>query len=98
MYVGGLLVIFIYVCLISRNFSLHISFHYVSLILFSFIVSYFCSFKPLRRNFIGFSGYDTSNQLIFRGNLWVFCRLVVLLLLALLIIVRRSGSSAVRIK
>ena len=83
-YVGGLLVLFIYLCLISSNDILYKVFPNLFLLI---IISYFINSIKLRdinSKFLGYSCYESSYYL----NLSVFIFLVVILLITLFIIVR----------
>ena len=93
-YIGGLLVIFIYVCLISRNNSFTSSMRVLGVTAIVLISSYF-----IRRKFINkVSLFDAGSMFIFRGNLWAYIGLVLLLLIILLVIVRSSGSGSVVVR
>lgn len=83
-YVGGLLVLFIYVCLINSNDSLKKVFPNLVLLLF---ITYFLNslfIRDINPAFIGFSSYERSYYL----DLSSFFTLVLILLITLFIIVR----------
>nr|YP_010837455.1 NADH dehydrogenase subunit 6 [Doto coronata]WGC93420.1 NADH dehydrogenase subunit 6 [Doto coronata] len=93
-YVGGLLVLFIYICLVSSNIPLMISVEgliFVSSI--SLLSSLFGSWtKPLY--FLGQSSFNSGLSLVEGSNLSIFIFLVVLLLAMLLVVVRVSGAGS----
>nr|YP_010032947.1 NADH dehydrogenase subunit 6 [Haloa japonica]QOW38681.1 NADH dehydrogenase subunit 6 [Haloa japonica] len=97
-YIGGLLVMFIYVCLISSNYTFFSSNSFVGLLAVSFILSYLVSIKPLSKSFLGASLFDAGENLVCDSNLWMFGGLVILLLVMMLIVVRSSGSGAITVK
>nr|AAM33115.1 NADH dehydrogenase subunit 6 [Camachoaglaja africana] len=97
-YIGGLLVLFIYVCLISSNYPF---FGSAELIMLSFISSgltYLISIKPYSKSFLGPSLFNMGEMLVNNFFLWVFVGLAVLLLILLLVVVRSSGAGAISIK
>nr|YP_010833232.1 NADH dehydrogenase subunit 6 [Philine kinglipini]WFG53979.1 NADH dehydrogenase subunit 6 [Philine kinglipini] len=97
-YIGGLLVLFIYVCLISSNYPFSGSGGLITLFFLSSIISYSMSFKPLPKSFSGMSVFDVGAGLGSNWFLWVFMGLVVLLLVMLLVVVRASGAGSVVVK
>lgn len=89
-YVGGLLVLFIYVCLVSSNTSMSLNmslFGYV--FLFSRLMSAISFFLP--KEFLGQRRFDRGFTLVDERSLSLFLFLVVLLLVILLVVVRVSG-------
>ena len=94
-YVGGLLVIFIYICLIRRNFSFERNF---VLFLPTIFLSYSMRAKPFRESFLGISNSERGLLLVSVGYLWLFVGLAILLLVLLLLVVRRTGRGALFIK
>lgn len=97
-YIGGLLVLFIYVCLIRSNFTFSESGGLVTLFFLSAMVTYIISLKPLPKSFLGISVFDIGGVLGSNWFLWVFGGLVVLLLVMLLVVVRASGAGRVVVK
>nr|YP_010970197.1 NADH dehydrogenase subunit 6 [Phyllidiopsis shireenae]WNR50786.1 NADH dehydrogenase subunit 6 [Phyllidiopsis shireenae] len=96
-YVGGLLVLFIYICLVSSNFPF--KFNMISMLCLIF-GSCLLSLKvesslPLR--FLGPSTWMSGESLLNQKSLSLFLFLVVLLLAMLLVVVRisQSGSFAI---
>lgn len=96
-YIGGLLVLFIYVCLIRRNHPFFNSSEIPSLLFFSSIATYLISLKPYSGAFLGGSCFDMASDLVRNGFLWLFLGLTVLLLVLLLVVVRSSGIGAISI-
>nr|QLY89599.1 NADH dehydrogenase subunit 6 [Planorbis carinatus] len=83
-YVGGLLVLFMYVCLMNSNDSLKKVFPNLVLLLF---ITYFLNslfISDVSPSFLGFSSYESSYYL----DLSSFFTLVMILLMTLFIIVR----------
>ena len=97
-YIGGLLVLFIYVCLIRSNYPFSESSGLITLFFLSSGVSYIMRFKPLPKRFLGISVFDVGAGLGRNSFLWVFIGLVILLLVILLVVVRASGAGRVVIK
>ena len=91
-YVGGLLVLFIYICLVRRNFPIRIQLDRVLLVLataflcFSFRGSFSLPLKVL-----GGRTRGCGASLVEARNVSIFLFLVVLLLAMLLVVVRVSG-------
>nr|YP_010874757.1 NADH dehydrogenase subunit 6 [Facelina bostoniensis]WGV42879.1 NADH dehydrogenase subunit 6 [Facelina bostoniensis] len=91
-YVGGLLVLFIYICLVSSNFPISMQMEVVLLVS---AISVLClSFnqgflQPLK--VLGFSTSECGSSLVEGSNVSIFMFLVVLLLAMLLVVVRVSG-------
>lgn len=98
-YIGGLLVIFIYVCLVRRNYPFFVNSNQIVLLLrASLRVRYIISLKPVSIGFLGRELWDSGRGLVFDRSLSLFVGLVVLLLLILLVVVRRSGAGAVIVR
>nr|YP_010834655.1 NADH dehydrogenase subunit 6 [Coryphella verrucosa]WFQ82023.1 NADH dehydrogenase subunit 6 [Coryphella verrucosa] len=90
-YVGGLLVLFIYICLVSSNFPLKVSFEGLVI---AVTLSLMCSFMKNWSQpffFLGFSSWNSGVSLVEGSNISIFLFLVVLLLAMLLVVVRVSG-------
>nr|ABL09034.1 NADH dehydrogenase subunit 6 [Bulla sp. TLT-2006] len=90
-YIGGLLVMFIYVCLISSNNSFTSSMSVLGVTAIVLFSSLFLSSKFMNK----VSLFDAGSMFMFSGNLWAYIGLVLLLLMMLLVIVRSSGSGSV---
>nr|YP_010429283.1 NADH dehydrogenase subunit 6 [Polycera hedgpethi]USQ67462.1 NADH dehydrogenase subunit 6 [Polycera hedgpethi] len=91
-YVGGLLVMFIYICLVSSNYPFKFSVNGFICILFgSCLISLF-SDGPLMPMFLGFSNWTNGESLLETSNISIFLFLAVLLLIMLLVVVRISGA------
>nr|QOZ40949.1 NADH dehydrogenase subunit 6 [Berghia stephanieae] len=90
-YVGGLLVLLIYICLVSSNFSVVINSEgFIVMLTGSLMMSLFVLFsQPL--SFLGQSSWDSGSSLVHLENVSIFLFLVVLLLAMLLVVVRVSG-------
>jgi len=88
-------VIFIYICLIRRNFSFERNF---VLFLPTIFLSYSMRAKPFRESFLGISNSERGLLLVSVGYLWLFVGLAILLLVLLLLVVRRTGRGALFIK
>nr|YP_010373172.1 NADH dehydrogenase subunit 6 [Cadlina japonica]UPI11638.1 NADH dehydrogenase subunit 6 [Cadlina japonica] len=91
-YVGGLLVMFIYICLVSSNYPFKLSMISVFCIL---IGSCLLSLKSESASIFGFLGYSTwmgGEKLMESTNLSIFLFLAILLLVMLLVVVRISGA------
>nr|YP_009827421.1 NADH dehydrogenase subunit 6 [Hermissenda emurai]QIV24368.1 NADH dehydrogenase subunit 6 [Hermissenda emurai] len=95
-YVGGLLVLFIYVCLVSSNVSVSFDFgSFIYIFLGALICSGLSRGYPL--TFLGQSQADGGSSLVQENLLGFFLFLVILLLLMLLVVVRVSGvGSAIK--
>nr|YP_010574745.1 NADH dehydrogenase subunit 6 [Doris odhneri]UZI00316.1 NADH dehydrogenase subunit 6 [Doris odhneri] len=93
-YVGGLLVMFIYICLVSSNFPFKFS---VNGLIFALFCSFMISLSnkgALTVNFLGYSSWVTGDSLAETKNISIFLFLAVLLLAMLLVVVRVSGASS----
>nr|YP_010930443.1 NADH dehydrogenase subunit 6 [Chromodoris lochi]WKL06542.1 NADH dehydrogenase subunit 6 [Chromodoris lochi] len=91
-YVGGLLVMFIYICLVSSNYPFKFSVNgFICALVVSFIGSIFSS-NVLVGNFLGFSAWTNGSSLLEKSNISIFLFLAVLLLTMLLVVVRISGA------
>nr|YP_009349229.1 NADH dehydrogenase subunit 6 [Sakuraeolis japonica]APZ75715.1 NADH dehydrogenase subunit 6 [Sakuraeolis japonica] len=94
-YVGGLLVLFIYICLVSSNFPMSISLESVlltgsvSVLCLSFGPSFI---QPLKS--LGYSAAECGVSLVEGSNVSIFIFLVILLLAMLLVVVRVSGAGS----
>ena len=96
-YVGGLLVIFIYVCLVRRNFPFKLDLNQVIFSLgFSGLLLTRVS-RPELKSVLGFSNWSSGPDLIEDRNLSLFLFLAVLLLIILLVVVRSIGTGSVKI-
>nr|YP_009271536.1 NADH dehydrogenase subunit 6 [Hypselodoris festiva]ANX10016.1 NADH dehydrogenase subunit 6 [Hypselodoris festiva] len=90
-YVGGLLVLFIYICLVSSNFPFKFSMSGLTLALFiSFLLS-MNNKSSMGSKFLGYSTWVNGNSLLESSNLSIFLFMAVLLLMMLLVVVRVSG-------
>nr|ABJ55870.1 NADH dehydrogenase subunit 6 [Sagaminopteron nigropunctatum] len=97
-YIGGLLVMFIYVCLISSNYNFMGSNNqYFGVISLSTVLTYALSMNPMSKDYLGYMSYDMGSSLVSNNSIWLFGGLVILLLVMLLIIVRSSGAGAVSV-
>nr|YP_009262615.1 NADH dehydrogenase subunit 6 [Elysia ornata]ANI87281.1 NADH dehydrogenase subunit 6 [Elysia ornata] len=96
-YVGGLLVMFIYVCLVSSNFpfKLDLSWGVFSLGLSGLLLSSVSS--PELKSVLGHNNWSSGSDLMEDSNLPLFLFLTVLLLVMLLVVVRSSGIGSVKI-
>nr|ATW72357.1 NADH dehydrogenase subunit 6 [Dolabella auricularia] len=95
-YIGGLLVMFIYVCLVSSNYPFFVNPNQIVLLLsVSLGGCYVMSLKPVTLSFLGGELWDSGSGLVYDNSLSLFVGLVVLLLLMLLVVVRSSGAGAV---
>nr|YP_010831209.1 NADH dehydrogenase subunit 6 [Elysia viridis]WFF64233.1 NADH dehydrogenase subunit 6 [Elysia viridis] len=96
-YVGGLLVMFIYVCLVSSNFPFKINQNQgifglgLSALLLTSVSS------PELKSILGCSNWASGSDLMESNNLSLFLSLTVLLLVMLLVVVRSSGTGSVKI-
>lgn len=95
-YVGGLLVLFMYICLIRRNYSFGLN---ISWVIFAAIVSVYLgdnvneeSYDNFR--FLGGGNFDGGSELVESVNLSIFLFLGILLLIILLVVVRASGAGS----
>nr|YP_010121335.1 NADH dehydrogenase subunit 6 [Ceratodoris hiroi]QRC77962.1 NADH dehydrogenase subunit 6 [Ceratodoris hiroi] len=91
-YVGGLLVMFIYICLVSSNYPFKLSFSgFIFAILSSLMISFF-SESSSAYSFLGQSTWVSGESLAEASNLSIFLFLAVVLLIMLLVVVRVSGA------
>nr|AOQ30900.1 NADH dehydrogenase subunit 6 [Pleurobranchaea sp. TY-2016] len=90
-YVGGLLVLLIYICLVSSNYPIKLSSSGVVLVVFGSLISSLMSSWLLPNMFLGTSSWGAGMSLVEGSNVSIFLFLVVLLLAMLLIVVRISG-------
>nr|YP_010170643.1 NADH dehydrogenase subunit 6 [Doriprismatica atromarginata]QRZ60625.1 NADH dehydrogenase subunit 6 [Doriprismatica atromarginata] len=91
-YVGGLLVMFIYICLVSSNYPFKFS---ISGLVFAFLISFLLSLMSsfsLNWSFLGCSNWISGETLLNESNVSIFLFLAILLLTMLLVVVRISGS------
>nr|YP_010996921.1 NADH dehydrogenase subunit 6 [Dendrodoris krusensternii]WPH63905.1 NADH dehydrogenase subunit 6 [Dendrodoris krusensternii] len=93
-YVGGLLVLFIYICLVSSNYPFNISATSLLCILVGSLVVSLFSETSFPFDFLGFSGWASGEELLEVSSLSLFLFLVVLLLAMLLVVVRISGAGS----
>nr|YP_009378966.1 NADH dehydrogenase subunit 6 [Nembrotha kubaryana]ARI43839.1 NADH dehydrogenase subunit 6 [Nembrotha kubaryana] len=91
-YVGGLLVMFIYICLVSSNYPFKFStVGFVCTLLGSLFLSVKMeSVLPL--SFVGSNSWINGESLMESSNISIFLFLAVLLLAMLLVVVRISGA------
>nr|YP_009460050.1 NADH dehydrogenase subunit 6 [Auriculastra duplicata]AUT77313.1 NADH dehydrogenase subunit 6 [Auriculastra duplicata] len=94
-YIGGLLVLFIYVCMVSSNYPLAIyPQQAISLLVLGLMASFLIS-GPAPVRFLGWSAWESGSQL----SLALYIGLVVLLLVVFLAIVRViTGGGALSIE
>nr|YP_010373159.1 NADH dehydrogenase subunit 6 [Aldisa cooperi]UPI11625.1 NADH dehydrogenase subunit 6 [Aldisa cooperi] len=92
-YVGGLLVMFIYICLVSSNHPFKVSLVSVLCILFGSCVFSFNAENSIGYGFMGYGTWLGGEKLMENSNLSIFLFLAVLLLIMLLVVVRISGAS-----
>jgi len=98
-YIGGLLVMFIYVCLVTSNYPFRINPNMVGILLSASVLgAYVLSLQPVALAFLGSETWDSGSILVRDRLLSLFVGLVILLLLILLVVVRSSGAGAVVIK
>nr|AAM33106.1 NADH dehydrogenase subunit 6 [Aeolidia papillosa] len=93
-YVGGLLVLFIYICLVSSNFSVLIAPEGVVVALTLSLMFSLFSDSSQPYSFLGMSNWKSGSSLVEPENLSIFLFLVVLLLAMLLVVVRVSGAGS----
>nr|AOQ30888.1 NADH dehydrogenase subunit 6 [Pleurobranchaea novaezealandiae] len=94
-YVGGLLVLFMYICLVSSNHSFYVN---SSWALFLLGLSFFISLKGDMNYYLGFLGasnFSAGQELVEENYLSLFLFLGVVLLLMLLVVVRASGAGSI---
>lgn len=91
-YVGGLLVIFIYICLVRRNYPFKFRVRgFICILLGSCVIS-LKRRRPLIPRFLGFRNWIRGERLLETRNISIFLFLAVLLLIMLLVVVRISGA------
>nr|NP_702976.1 NADH dehydrogenase subunit 6 [Tyrannodoris europaea]AAL91065.1 NADH dehydrogenase subunit 6 [Tyrannodoris europaea] len=91
-YVGGLLVMFIYICLVSSNYPFKFStIGFVLTLLGSCIVSMKMN-GVVSSKFLGSGSWVNGESLLETSNISIFLFLAVLLLMMLLVVVRISGA------
>nr|YP_004222536.1 NADH dehydrogenase subunit 6 [Micromelo undatus]ABK92254.1 NADH dehydrogenase subunit 6 [Micromelo undatus] len=96
-YVGGLLVMFIYVCLVSSNYPFQVkmegllSSSFLTMILMSSIYNN----MSLSSNFSGKMSSGAGATLVLDSSLSLFIGLVILLLAMLLVVVRTTGAGSI---
>lgn len=91
-YVGGLLVIFIYICLVRRNYPFKFRVRRLAFIL---LASYGVSLRrerPYAPRLLGSNAWVGGEGLLDSRNISIFLFLAVLLLIMLLVVVRVSGA------
>nr|YP_010032934.1 NADH dehydrogenase subunit 6 [Protaeolidiella atra]QOW38668.1 NADH dehydrogenase subunit 6 [Protaeolidiella atra] len=94
-YVGGLLVLFIYICLVSSNFFISIDLNMIMVMFSSAVVTFSFNLNfPYPKLFLGLSGSSCGASLLEESNISIFMFLVVLLLMMLLVVVRVSGAGS----
>nr|YP_002791173.1 NADH dehydrogenase subunit 6 [Ascobulla fragilis]ACE62802.1 NADH dehydrogenase subunit 6 [Ascobulla fragilis] len=94
-YIGGLLVMFIYVCLVSSNYPFRLDFTYlIGVLLTSCFISFLMDYSKTKTT-LGGSSFISGTGLVEDSSVSLFVFLVVLLLVMLLVIVRSTGSGAV---
>nr|WBV77011.1 NADH dehydrogenase subunit 6 [Phestilla sp. CUS-2023] len=91
-YVGGLLVLLIYICLASSNFPLMLNPEVFIVVFFISLVSSSLGDWSEPMKFLGQSNWVSGEMLAEGGNLSIFIFLVVMLLMMLLVVVRVSGT------
>nr|WIG49073.1 NADH dehydrogenase subunit 6 [Runcina aurata] len=99
-YVGGLLVLFMYICLMSSNYPFFMSKSFWGyLFLLSFFFMNFSSMFDIQNyNLISTKYIDMGVKLLSESNMSLYLMMVLLLLMVLLIIVRVSGASSLSVK
>nr|YP_009136666.1 NADH dehydrogenase subunit 6 [Melibe leonina]AKE07271.1 NADH dehydrogenase subunit 6 [Melibe leonina] len=90
-YVGGLLVMFIYICLVSSNVPLRVSVESLMLVGTASLACSFMEWESLPTSVLGPSSSGSGMSLVTGSNISIFLFLVVLLLAMLLVVVRVSG-------
>nr|YP_010043016.1 NADH dehydrogenase subunit 6 [Ampullaceana lagotis]QPC56785.1 NADH dehydrogenase subunit 6 [Ampullaceana lagotis] len=83
-YIGGLLVLFIYMCMISSNTMFKLEVPQVLLLLFTLLFYFSFLFSDLNYMFLGASTYDSGTSV----KMSVFLSLVIILLVMFLAIVQ----------
>ena len=91
-YVGGLLVIFIYICLVSSNYPFKFSVNGFICIIFGSCFISLIRGGSLIPIFLGFRSWSSGERLLEIRNISIFLFLAVLLLIILLVVVRISGA------
>ena len=88
---------FIYVCLVRRNFPFKLDLNQGFLGLgLSFLLLTRVS-RPELKSFLGHRGFSAGADLTDESNLSLFLFLAILLLVMLLVVVRRRGAGSVKI-
>nr|YP_009136679.1 NADH dehydrogenase subunit 6 [Tritonia tetraquetra]AKE07284.1 NADH dehydrogenase subunit 6 [Tritonia tetraquetra] len=90
-YVGGLLVLLIYICLVSSNFPINISSEGVALVIAASLVASLQGWWSQPLSFLGGGSWGSGTSLVEGSNVSIFLFLVILLLGMLLVVVRVSG-------
>jgi len=93
-YVGGLLVLLIYICLVSRNFPLSLGFDLLVGLLLLRLCSSLIRVREQGFGFLGHNSWRSGIRLVEGRGLSIFVFLVVLLLIMLLVVVRVSGAGS----
>lgn len=96
-YVGGLLVIFIYVCLVRRNFPFRLNLSQGLFFLGVSVLFLFGLSSPTLKSSLGYSSWSSGTDLVENRRLSLFLFLAVLLLLILLVVVRRTGRGNLKV-
>nr|YP_009987758.1 NADH dehydrogenase subunit 6 [Phyllidiopsis krempfi]QNL17303.1 NADH dehydrogenase subunit 6 [Phyllidiopsis krempfi] len=91
-YVGGLLVLFIYICLVSSNYPFKFNSLGMLCLIFGSCLISLKSESPMPSVFLGFSNWVSGESLLNEESLSLFLFLVILLLAMLLVVVRISQS------
>ena len=87
-YVGGLLVLFIYVCMVRRNYSFGENLgHFFSFLRLAILIASFTPLGP-SKNFLGLRAYSSGAWLVAPELFSFFVRLVLILLVVFLGVVR----------
>nr|YP_010352814.1 NADH dehydrogenase subunit 6 [Dermatobranchus otome]UOD76582.1 NADH dehydrogenase subunit 6 [Dermatobranchus otome]UOD76595.1 NADH dehydrogenase subunit 6 [Dermatobranchus otome] len=90
-YVGGLLVLLIYICLVSSNYPIKLSPSGIVFVVFGSLIASLMSSWVSPKGFLGSSCWGSGMSLVEGSNVSIFLFLVVLLLAMLLVVVRVSG-------
>lgn len=96
-YVGGLLVIFIYVCLVRRNFPFKLRVSRTAFRLGLAILFWVSISSPDLKTYIGYNSWSCGSDLVSDLNLSLFLALTILLLVILLVVVRRTGAGSLKV-
>nr|UEX93275.1 NADH dehydrogenase subunit 6 [Phyllidiella sp. Nanhai]WNR50708.1 NADH dehydrogenase subunit 6 [Phyllidiella pustulosa] len=89
-YVGGLLVLFIYICLISSNYPFKVNMVSLTCVILGSCLISLKSSSSLPFGFLGSSTWVSGEELLYTKSLSLFLFLVILLLAMLLVVVRIS--------